>query len=98
MRRLFCAGLFGAGIAATLFILPAAVTAADSAYPQRAIRMIVPYPPGGAGDIVGRLLSAKLTETLGQQVVVDNRGGGGQGIATQLAAHSPPDGHTIFLA
>ena len=60
--------------------------------------MIVPYPPGGAGDIVGRMLSAKLTETLGQQVVVDNRGGGGQVIATQLSANAPPDGHTLFLA
>ena len=67
-------------------------------YPQRAVRMIVPYPPGGAGDIVGRLLSARLTEALGQQVVVDNRGGGGQVIATQLAANAPPDGHTVFLA
>jgi len=67
-------------------------------YPQRAVRMIVPYPPGGAGDIVGRLLTAKLTEALGQQMVVDNRGGGGQVIATQLAASAPPDGHTLFLA
>jgi tripartite-type tricarboxylate transporter receptor subunit TctC len=74
------------------------VFAATAAYPQRAVRMIVPYPPGGAGDIVGRLVSAKLTEALGQQVVVDNRGGGGQVIATQLAANAPADGHTIFLA
>ena len=60
--------------------------------------MLVPYPPGGAGDIVGRLISAKLTDALGQQVVVDNRGGGGQVIASQLAANAPPDGHTLFLA
>ena len=72
--------------------------AADAAYPQRAVRMIVPYPPGGAGDIVGRLMSAKLSEMLGQPVVVDNRGGGGQVIATQLAANAPADGHTLFLA
>jgi tripartite-type tricarboxylate transporter receptor subunit TctC len=76
----------------------AGAVAADASYPQRAVRMIVPYPPGGAGDIVGRLLSAKLGETLGQQVVVDNRGGGGQVIATQIAASAPPDGHTVFLA
>ena len=76
--------------------IAAPVLAAE--YPQRAVRMIVPYPPGGAGDIVGRMLSAKLTEALGQQVVVDNRGGGGQVIATQLAANAPPDGHTLFLA
>ena len=67
-------------------------------YPARAIRLIVPFPPGGAGDIVGRLLSPKLTEALGHQVVVDNRGGGGQIIATEIAAKAPPDGHTLFLA
>ena len=78
--------------------IAATSTASGNAYPQRAVRMIVPYPPGGAGDIVGRLLSAKLAEVLGQQVVVDNRGGGGQVIATQIAATAPPDGHTLFLA
>ena len=92
---------FAAGSALVCAI--AAMAWTDSAagaegYPQRAVRMIVPYPPGGAGDIVGRLLSAKLTEALGQQVVVDNRGGGGQVIATQIAANAPPDGHTLFLA
>lgn len=79
------------------FVLPAQAGAAD-AYPQRPVRLIVPYPPGGAGDIVGRMLAAKLTEGLQQQVVVDNRGGGGQLIATELAAKAPPDGHTLFLA
>jgi len=67
-------------------------------YPQRAVRLIIPYPPGGAGDIVGRMLSVKLTEALGQQVVVDNRGGGGQIIATEITAKAPPDGYTLFLA
>lgn len=67
-------------------------------YPQRAIRLIIPYPPGGAGDIIGRMLSAKLGEALGQQIVVDNRGGGAQVIATQLTAKAPPDGYTVFLA
>ena len=71
---------------------------AAKVYPQRAIRFIVPYPPGGAGDIVGRMLGAKLGEALGQQVVIDNRPGGGQLIATQLAARADPDGHTLFLA
>ena len=83
--------------AAAMFVEVAPADAAE-AYPQRAVRMIVPYPPGGAGDIVGRMLSAKLTEAFGQQVVVDNRGGGGQVIATQLAANAPRDGHTLFLA
>jgi tripartite-type tricarboxylate transporter receptor subunit TctC len=75
-----------------------AAAASKEGYPQRAVRLIVPYPPGGAGDIVGRLLAAKLTEGFDQQVVIDNRGGGGQVIATQLAAAAPPDGQTLFLA
>ena len=72
-------------------------SAAD-VYPQRPVRLIIPYPPGGAGDFVGRLLGAKLTEAMGQQVVNDNRPGGGQLIATQLAAEAQPDGYTLFLA
>lgn len=84
--------------AALCAALPAAQAMAAQPYPQRAVRMIIPYPPGGAGDIVGRMLGSKLTEYLGQQVVIDNRGGGGQLIATQLAARAEPDGHTLFLA
>ena len=72
--------------------------AAADAYPQRAVRLIVPYPAGGAGDIVGRLLSSRLGETLGQQIVIDNRGGGAQLIATEIAAKAPADGYTLFLA
>ena len=67
-------------------------------YPSKAVRLIVPYPPGGAGDIVGRMLSARLTEAFGQQVVVDNRPGGAQIIATQMTAKAAPDGYTLFLA
>jgi tripartite-type tricarboxylate transporter receptor subunit TctC len=67
-------------------------------YPQRSIRLIIPYPPGGAGDIVGRLLSAKLSDGLRQTIVIDNRGGGGQIIATELTAQAPADGYTLFLA
>src|SRR5690349_12590324 len=67
-------------------------------YPRRSIRLIIPYPPGGAGDIVGRLISPKLSEAMGQQFVVDNRGGGGQIIATEMTAKAPPDGYTIFLS
>src|SRR5438128_51303 len=79
-----------------LSVMCAGLYAAE--YPQRAVRLIVPYPPGGAGDIVGRMLAAKLTESFRQQVVVDNRGGGAQVIATQLSATAPPDGYTLFLA
>ncbi len=73
-------------------------TSAAEGYPQRAIRLIIPYPPGGAGDIVGRMLSAKLGAALGQQIVVDNRPGGGQLIATQMTAKASPDGYTLLLA
>src|SRR5450631_26987 len=83
------------GLALTLI---ASTGIAADAYPQHAIRLIVPYPPGGAGDIVGRLLSSRLGESLGQQIVIDNRGGGAQLIATEIAARAPPDGYTLFLA
>ncbi len=73
------------------------VSAADS-YPQRPIRQIIPYPPGGAGDIDGRMLASSLSVAFGQQIVNDNRGGGGQVIATQIAAGAAPDGYTLFLA
>jgi tripartite-type tricarboxylate transporter receptor subunit TctC len=73
------------------------VRAQATDYPSRAVRMIIPYPPGGAGDIVGRLLGARLGEILGQAVVIDNKGGGAQLIATEAAAKAPPDGYTLFL-
>jgi tripartite-type tricarboxylate transporter receptor subunit TctC len=70
---------------------------AQSAFPSRPVHMIIPYPPGGAGDIVGRLLGAKLTQILGEPVVIDNRGGGAQVIASEAIAHAAPDGYTVFL-
>ena len=85
--------------AALAALLGSAGTAAGAdAYPQHSIRLLIPYPPGGAGDIVGRLLSSRLGENLGQQIVIDNRGGGAQLIATEIAAKAPADGYTLFLA
>lgn len=66
-------------------------------YPSRPIRMIVAYPPGGGTDIVGRLIAHKLSENLGQNVVVDNRGGATGNIGTELAARATPDGHTLLM-
>lgn len=82
-------------ICAVLFV---SVPAAADQYPQRPVRLIIPYPPGGAGDIVGRLLGNSLSAAMGQQFVSDNRGGGGQIIATQISAGAAPDGYTLFLA
>lgn len=73
-----------------------AVSAADS-YPSKAIRLIIPFPPGGSNDIVGRLVAAKLSERLGKQVVADNRGGAGGVLGTEMAAKAEPDGYTLLI-
>ena len=68
------------------------------AYPSKAVRMIVPYPPGGGNDTLARLFAAKLSDRLGQQFVVENRPGAGAMIGTEAAAKSAPDGYTILLS
>ena len=75
------------------------VTAADSgqSYPNRPIRFIVPFAPGGSTDTLARTVGQKLGEALGEQVVVDNRSGGNGNIGTDLVAHAAPDGYTILL-
>jgi len=81
-----------------LLLLCMAASAANAAgYPERPIRFIVPYSVGGTSDLVGRLVGAKLTEELGQQLVVDNRGGGGSTIGTALVASANPDGYTLIV-
>jgi tripartite-type tricarboxylate transporter receptor subunit TctC len=76
---------------------PAASTGAGPAYPARPIRFICPYVAGGAGDIFSRTVAQKLTEALGQTVVVDNRPGANGGIGTALVAKAVPDGHTLLM-
>lgn len=71
--------------------------AVAQSYPAKTVRFIVPYPPGGATDIIARSVGAKLTAALGQQFVIDNRAGGGQKIGTAFAAKSPADGYTLLL-
>jgi tripartite-type tricarboxylate transporter receptor subunit TctC len=71
---------------------------AAQAYPNRPVRLIVPYPPGGGNDTLARLFGQKLTESWGQQIVVDNRPGAGTIIGAQLAARALPDGYTLLLS
>jgi tripartite-type tricarboxylate transporter receptor subunit TctC len=70
---------------------------APAGYPAKPVRLVVPYPPGGATDIISRSIATKLSASLGQQFLVDNRPGGGQKIGTAVAAKSPADGYTMLL-
>lgn len=74
-----------------------ASTSSGQAFPTKPIRYIVPFPPGGGQDLVGRALAPRLSEALGQQVLIDNRPGGGTILGTELAARAAPDGYTIFM-
>jgi len=79
------------------FSFAAALHAAAQEYPNRPVRLIVPYPPGGNVDITARIIGPTLGEILGQTVVVDNRGGGGGNVGAHLVAKATPDGHTLLM-
>ena len=82
--------------AAVAALLPAGPAQAQ-AYPTRAVKMVVPFPPGGSLDIAGRLIAQKLTDAWGQPVVVENKPGAGGNIGADFVAKSPPDGYTILM-
>jgi tripartite-type tricarboxylate transporter receptor subunit TctC len=82
--------------AATLLLALAAPAAADD-YPSKPVRLIIPFPPGGSNDVVGRMIATQLGERLGKQIIVDNRAGAGGVIGTELAAKAPPDGYTLLI-
>jgi tripartite-type tricarboxylate transporter receptor subunit TctC len=93
LRRRFLQMAAGA---AALPFMPLAASA--QTYPNRHVRFVVPFPPGGASDPVARVLGSRLSEIWGQSVVVENKGGAGGNIGAMAAVQSPPDGYTIFIA
>ena len=88
--------LIAVGLAAA-FSLGTIEIACAQTYPTKPIQMIVPFPPGGTTDIFARLIGQKLSEALGQQVVIDNRGGAGGNIGANAVAKADPDGHTLVM-
>src|SRR3984957_21276655 len=96
MNPIIAAGLAAGGLSAASVGAPSQPAAAED-YPARPITMIVPYPAGGGVDAMGRIVGQKLSVALGQQVVIENRGGAGGMIGTRDAAKSAPDGYTIVM-
>ncbi len=86
-----------AAAAAVLSALGAGIDALAQSYPDRPVRIIVPWPPGGSTDVIGRLLGQRLTQLLGQNVVIDNRGGGAGAIGIEAASRATPDGYTAAI-
>ena len=80
-----------------LCVAAASVLAAAPSYPTKPVRLVVGFPPGGAADILGRIAAQQLTASLGEQVVVDNRGGAGGLVATEITARAAPDGYTLLF-
>ena len=93
------AGIVAAGaVLLCLYTVNAVAQAGDAArFPAKPIRMIVPFPPGGSNDILGRFLAQKMTERLGQQTIVDNRPGADGIIGTEVAVRAPADGYTVLI-
>jgi tripartite-type tricarboxylate transporter receptor subunit TctC len=85
-------------VAAVLFACLAAGGSAAQSYPVKPVRLVIPYPPGGGSDTIGRPLAQKMSEGLGQQVVVENRGGANGNIGMEAVARSAPDGYTLVFA
>lgn len=93
-----CLRNFIASLLGLIVLAAAAPPAVAQAYPTRPVRFILPFPPGGPTDILGRAIAQKLTEQMGQQVIADNRPGAGGNLGLELVARSAPDGYTITLS
>src|SRR3989337_118383 len=88
--------LWFSAAACGLLALAHAPLATAQSFPSKQIRLVIPFPPGGATDVVGRILGQRLSEELGQQVLIDNRAGAGAGLGTQMVAKAAPAGHTLL--
>jgi tripartite-type tricarboxylate transporter receptor subunit TctC len=86
------------GLIACLGTATSTTEAKAETYPSRPIKLIVPFPPGGPTDVQARIVAIEMSKTLGQQIIVDNRGGAGGSIAAEAAATAAPDGYTVFFA
>jgi tripartite-type tricarboxylate transporter receptor subunit TctC len=84
-------------LAATLFAALGLLATASADYPNRAIKWVVPYPPAGTTDVLARIMAQSLSESLGQQVIVDNKPGGGNNIGAEFVVNAVPDGYTMLL-
>ena len=85
-------------IAAAIALIAANCTALAQNYPARTIGMVIPFAAGGNTDIIGRIFAPKMAEILGQQIIIDNRGGAGGAIGTEIVMRAPPDGYTLLMA
>src|SRR5204863_371304 len=93
MPKLRCLLLTAAG----LLVACTTMAAAQADYPNGPVRLIIPFPPGGSNDVVGRMIGMQLSEKLGKQVIVDNRAGAGGVVGTELASKAPNDGYTLLI-
>ena len=84
-------------VLATASLVAAPLTAWAQTYPAKVVRVVIPWPPGGSNDVVGRIVAQKLMESMGQQFVVDNRGGASGSIGADVVAKAAPDGYTIMV-
>src|SRR5438132_997199 len=97
LTRRHLAGVLGASLLAPGYARGVFAQGSAASWPTRHIRLIVPFAPGGATDVIARVIGNRLSELWGQQIVVENRSGGGSNVGAQVVATSEPDGYTLYI-